>query len=183
MQNFTYQAAPMRVIFGTGTLRELPAELARLNISRALILATPHQARQAEEVAAMIGPRAVGTFAQAEMHTPGHVTGRALLRVKELDADGVVAIGGGSTTGLGKAIALRTDLPQIVVPTSYAGSEMTPVLGETKDGVKTTQKSPKILPEVVIYDVNLTLTLPRSLSATSGINAIAHAVEALYAED
>ena len=183
MQNFTYQAAPMRVIFGTGTLRELPAELARLNISRALILATSHQARQAEDIAAMIGPRAAGSFAEAEMHTPVHVTDRALARVKELDADGVVAIGGGSTTGLGKAIALRTDVPQIVVPTSYAGSEMTPILGETKDGLKTTRSSPKVLPETVIYDVDLTLTMPPSLSATSGLNAIAHAAEALYARE
>ena len=93
------------------------------------------------------------------------------------------SIGGGSTTGLGKAIALRTDLPQVVVPTTYAGSEVTPILGETQDGVKTTQRSPRILPEVVIYDVDLTLTLPPALSATCGMNAIAHAVEALYAKD
>jgi alcohol dehydrogenase class IV len=97
--------------------------------------------------------------------------------------DCVVAIGGGSTTGLGKAIALRTDLPQIVLPTSYAGSEMTPVVGQTSGGIKTTQSSPKILPEAVIYDVDLTMTMPPGLSATSGINAIAHAVEALYARD
>ena len=94
-----------------------------------------------------------------------------------------MAIGGGSTTGLGKAIALRTDLPQIVLPTSYAGSEMTPVVGQTSGGIKTTQSSPKILPEIVIYDVDLTMTMPPKLSATSGINAIAHAVEALYARD
>jgi alcohol dehydrogenase class IV len=94
-----------------------------------------------------------------------------------------VAIGGGSTTGLGKAIALRTDLPQIVLPTSYAGSEMTPVVGQTSGGIKTTQSSPKILPEIVIYDVDLTMTMPPKLSGTSGINAIAHAVEALYARD
>ena len=78
---------------------------------------------------------------------------------------------------------MRTDLPQIVLPTSYAGSEMTPVVGETSDGIKTTQSSPKILPEIVIYDVDLTMTMPAALSATSGINAIAHAVEALYARD
>jgi alcohol dehydrogenase class IV len=94
-----------------------------------------------------------------------------------------VAIGGGSTTGLGKAIARRTDLPQVAVPTSYAGSEMTPILGETQDGLKTTQSSPKVLPETVIYDVDLTITMPASLSATSGLNAIAHAAEALYARD
>src|SRR5262249_56343775 len=93
------------------------------------------------------------------------------------------ALGGGSTTGLGKAIALRTDLPQIVIPTTYAGSEATPILGETVAGRKTTQRTLKVLPEVIIYDVDLTLTLPPALSATSAMNAIAHAVEALYAQD
>ncbi|MEN3376776.1 MAG: maleylacetate reductase, partial [Hyphomicrobiales bacterium] len=124
-----------------------------------------------------------GVFAEAEMHTPVGVTERAMAYAKDLAVDGIVAVGGGSTTGLGKAIALRTDLPQIVVPTSYAGSEMTPILGETRDGLKTTQSSPKVLPETVIYDVDLTLTMPPLLSATSGLNAIAHAVEALYARD
>lgn len=180
---FTYQAAPIRVIFGSGTLGRLPDELARLGISRALVLATPNQAMQASSVAAMLGDRAAAIFAQAEMHTPVDVTERAMARVRGLAVDGVVAIGGGSTTGLGKAIALRTDLPQIVVPTSYAGSEMTSILGETRDGLKTTQSDPKILPETVIYDVELTLTMPQSLVATSGLNAIAHAVEALYARD
>src|SRR5712691_10806822 len=183
MKNFIYQASPTRVLFGAGTLGQLPAELARLGISRALILATPNQERQAADAAAMLRVRAAGIFAQAEMHTPVEVTERAMARVSELEADGVVAIGGGSTTGLGKAIALRTDLPQIVVPTSYAGSEMTPILGETRDGLKTTQSSPKVQPETVIYDVDLTMTMPPSLSATSGLNAIAHAVEALYARD
>ncbi|MGO8911124.1 MAG: maleylacetate reductase [Bradyrhizobium sp.] len=173
----------MRVIFGSGTLGRLPSELARLGISRALVLATPNQATQASSVAAMLGDRAAGIFAQAEMHTPLGATERAMACVRELAVDGVVAIGGGSTTGLGKAIALRTDLPQIVVPTSYAGSEMTSILGETRDGLKTTQSDPKILPETVIYDVDLTLTMPQSLVATSGLNAIAHAVEALYARD
>jgi maleylacetate reductase len=183
MQNFTYQAAPMRVIFGRGTLNQLADELARLNVSRALVLATPHQVQQASGIATMLGARAAGVFTEAEMHTPVGVTDRAMAYAKDLAVDGIVAVGGGSTTGLGKAIALRTDLPQVVVPTSYAGSEMTPILGETRDGLKTTQSSPKVLPETVIYDVDLTLTMPQSLSATSGLNAIAHAVEALYARD
>ena len=117
------------------------------------------------------------------MHTPVDATEKALAVVRERAADALVAVGGGSTTGLGKAIALRTDLPQIVLPTTYAGSEMTPILGETSGGAKTTQRSPKVLPEVVIYDVDLTLGLPPAVSATSGMNAIAHAVEALYAKD
>jgi alcohol dehydrogenase class IV len=117
------------------------------------------------------------------MHTPVDVTEQALALAKQCGADVTVALGGGSTTGLGKAIALRTDLPQIVIPTTYAGSEATPILGETKNGLKTTQRSMKVLPEVILYDVDLTLTLPARLSVTSGMNAIAHAVEALYAHD
>jgi maleylacetate reductase len=183
MDRFVYQSAPMRVVFGTGTLAQLPAELERLSMTRALVLTTPPQEKQGREIAALLGGRAAGIFSGATMHTPVDVTAKAMEQVRAVKADGVVAIGGGSTTGLGKAIALRTDLPQVVVPTSYAGSEMTPILGETRDGLKTTQSSPKILPETVLYDVDLTMSLPPGLTATSGMNAIAHAVEALYARD
>ena len=148
-----------------------------------MVVATPEQRSSAERTAANLGERAAGVFAQAAMHTPLDVTERALLVATQMRADGLLAIGGGSTTGLAKAIAFRTDLPQIVVPTTYAGSEMTPILGETRGGAKTTLRSLKVLPETVIYDVDLTLTLPAELSATSGLNAIAHAVEALYAEE
>ena len=117
------------------------------------------------------------------MHTPEDVSEDAVAYAKSVDADCVVAVGGGSTTGLGKAIALRTDLPQIVIPTTYAGSECTSIIGQQKDGVKTTQKTLKVLPEVIIYDVDLTMTLPARMTVTSGMNAIAHAVEALYSSD
>src|SRR3546814_5886770 len=115
------------------------------------------------------------------MHTPFKGADRAVAYADAIGADFLVAIGGGSTTGLGKAIALRTDLPQIVIPTTYAGSEATPILGETVEGRKTTQRSPRILPEIVLYDIDLTLTLPVELTISSGFNAIAHAAEALYA--
>jgi maleylacetate reductase len=183
MQDFVYQSPPMRVLFGTGTLRQLPDELSRLGVTRALVLATPRQNALVAGIREMIGERFAGVFTGAVMHTPVEVTERAMETVRDVRADCLVAIGGGSTTGLGKAIALRTDLPQIVLPTSYAGSEMTPVVGQTSGGIKTTQSSPKILPEIVIYDVDLSMTMPPGLSATSGINAIAHAVEALYARD
>jgi len=183
MEPFVYEALPARVIFGRGTVRQLSDEVARLGCERALVVATPQQAHEAERVAATLGGRCVGTFAEAAMHTPVEVTARAMQIVAARQVDGIVAIGGGSTTGLGKAIALRSDLPQIVVPTTYAGSEMTPILGETADGQKKTQRTLKVLPEVVIYDVDLTLSLPKGLSGTSGINAIAHAVEGLYAKD
>lgn len=117
------------------------------------------------------------------MHTPVEVTETAMKVVSETNADCTLAFGGGSTTGLGKAIAWRTDLPQFVIPTTYAGSEVTPILGQTENGVKTTLKSAKVLPEVVIYDPALTLSLPPTMTATSGLNAMAHAVEALYAKD
>ena len=183
MTSFVYNGLPARVIFGSGTLSQLEAEIDRLGVKRILVLATPHQEADANRTAARLGNKAAGVFAQAAMHTPVDVTERAMTAVSALKADGTLAIGGGSTTGLGKAIALRTDLPQIVVPTTYAGSEMTPILGETRDGAKTTIRNLKVLPETVIYDVDLTLTLPAGLSGTSGINAIAHAVEALYAQD
>ena len=183
VQPFTYNSLPARVIFGFGTLGRVADEVKAMGCRRALVLSTPEQAQSARELAQRLGVLAAGTFTAAAMHTPVDVTERALKVVHEVSADCTVAIGGGSTTGLGKAIALRTDLPQVVIPTTYAGSEATPILGQTEGGKKTTQRTLKVLPEVVIYDVDLTLTLPVSLSATSGLNAIAHGVEALYAQE
>jgi alcohol dehydrogenase class IV len=183
MKAFTYVGAPSRVVFGFGVLDRVPDEIKALGCRRALVLSTPQQAGDAKGLSERLGPLSAGIFSEATMHTPVDVTERAMQAVRDSGADCTVALGGGSTTGLGKAIALRTDLPQIVIPTTYAGSEATPILGETRDGLKTTQKSPKILPEVIVYDVDLTLTLPPGLSATSGMNAIAHAVEGLYTQD
>ncbi len=183
IEPFVYQAAPCRVIFGPGTIRQLPAELRRLGSRRALVLGTPARESQARDVAALLGPDAAGVFAKARMHTPTAITDEAMAIVERDHVDGLVAIGGGSTTGLAKAIALRTDLPQVIVPTTYAGSEMTAILGETQDGIKRTQSSERIRPETVIYDVELTFALSTTASAMSGMNAIAHAVEALYARD
>ncbi len=183
MRSFTYTGLPARVVFGAGTIAALPAEMQRMGCSRAFVLSTAEQESSGREIAVLLGDRTAGVFAGAVMHTPVEVSERAAARAREIGADCTVALGGGSTIGLGKAIALRTDLPQICIPTTYAGSEMTPILGETEGGVKTTQRTEKVLPETVIYDVDLTLTLPAALSATSGINAVAHAIEALYAQD
>src|SRR5215210_5067428 len=169
MEPFVYEALPVRVVFGSGTVAQLKVEVERLGVHRVLVLTTPGRGEmQANEIAALLGERSAGVHAGAVMHTPVAATERAVQIVRERAVDAVVSYGGGSTTGLGKAIALRTDLPQIVLPTTYAGSEMTPVLGESKDGVKTTQRTLRVLPEVVIYDVDLTMTLPPALSATSG---------------
>ena len=183
MGSFVYQSLPLRVVFGEGTSARLADEADLLTIRRALVLTTPGHERLGREMGERLGDRFAGLFAGAVMHTPVGVTDEALKRAADLRADGVVAVGGGSTVGLGKAIALRTGLPQIAVPTTYAGSEMTPILGQTRDGVKTTQSGPEILPRTVIYDVNLTLSLPVRIAAVSGMNAMAHSVEALYARD
>nr|WP_221766119.1 maleylacetate reductase [Halomonas nitroreducens] len=180
---FTYNGLPSRVIFGQGTLAQVAEEVRSLGGSRVLVLSTPEQEGQARQVLDQLGELGGDVFPGARMHTPVETTEEAMRALASLGADGVVAIGGGSTIGLAKAIALRTGLPQVAIPTTYAGSEMTPILGETKDGLKTTQRTLEVLPETVIYDVDLTLGLPVGMSGTSGINAIAHAVEALYAKD
>jgi maleylacetate reductase len=180
---FLHEALPARVLFGAGTLEKLPAEVERLGLERLLVLSTPQQEEQAKMVCELLGGACAGMFAEATMHTPVAVTDAALTSVAALRVDGLIAIGGGSTIGLSKAIALRTDLPQVVIPTTYAGSEVTPILGETKSGLKTTQSSLKVLPETVIYDVALTMGLPVPLSVSSGLNALAHAAEALYARE
>lgn len=180
---FTYIANPARVVFGHGTIEQVGAELARLGVRRALVLSTPAQQPDAAALASRLGEGAAGVFAGAAMHTPVAVTEAALASLAAAGADGLVALGGGSTTGLGKALAIRTGLPHLAIPTTYAGSEMTPILGETEHGEKRTRSDPRIRPNTVIYDVSLTVGLPAAMSATSGLNAIAHAVEALYARD
>jgi maleylacetate reductase len=180
---FTFPGLTTRVVFGHGTLAQVPDEVARLGRSRALVLSTAHQKDEAEALAATLGARAAGVFAGAAMHTPVEVTEQAIAAFRAANADCVVSLGGGSTTGLGKAIAVRTGADQVVVPTTYAGSEMTDILGETAGGEKTTRRDPAIRPEVVVYDVDLTLTLPVSLTVTSALNAIAHAMEGFYAPD
>ncbi|GAA4682247.1 maleylacetate reductase and hydroxyquinol 1,2-dioxygenase domain-containing protein [Pseudonocardia yuanmonensis] len=183
MEQFTYTAHPARILFGPGTLERVADEVARLGRSRALVLAGEHVRAAGDRVEKILGPLAAGRFDGAAMHTPVEVTEQALAVLRETGADCVVAVGGGSTTGLAKALAVRTGVDQVVLPTTYAGSEVTPVLGETANGVKTTRTDPAILPETVIYDVELSAELPRALAVTSAVNALAHAVEALYSPD
>ena len=180
---FSYEVFAARILFGSGRLAEAGQELARLCCRRALILTTASQKPAGEHLRDALGPLAVGLFAGAVMHTPVEVTQAALGVVASTRADCVIAYGGGSAIGLGKAIALRTKLPQIVVPTTYAGSEVTPILGETQAGLKIMKRDPQILPETVIYDPELTVRLPVAVSMASGLNAMAHALEGLYAQD
>jgi maleylacetate reductase len=177
---FRYSGHAARVTFGRGTIDCLRVEVERLGRTRVLVIHDPSLTPAAERAAGSLGTMLVARFDGVAMHTPVEVTERAIAIVRDAEVDCLVSIGGGSSTGLGKAIALRTGLPLIAVPSTYAGSEVTPVLGETAGGVKTTQTNEVVLPKAVVYDVDLTLGMPVWLSVTSGVNAMAHAVEALY---
>jgi maleylacetate reductase len=183
MKSFIYTAQASRVIFGLNALENIEHEVVQVGAERALVLSTPEQRPEAEKVTSRLGKRAAGIFAEAVMHVPIESARAARDLATQLRADCVVAIGGGSTTGLAKAIALESTLPIIAIPTTYAGSEMTTIYGLTEHGIKRTGRDPRVLPRTVIYDPALTTSLPAGLSAASGMNAIAHAVEGLYAQD
>jgi maleylacetate reductase len=183
MRSFSYNQLPGRVVFGVGALDHLQREIELLGASHALVLSTLGQKAQAEDIAGRLGQRCVGIFPRAVMHVPIETAREARAQAERLGADCVVAIGGGSTTGLGKAIALESPLPILAIPTTYAGSEMTPIYGLTEAGIKKVGRDRNVLPKTVIYDPSLSVSLPVGLSVTSGFNAIAHAAEALYAQD
>jgi maleylacetate reductase len=183
MYDFTYTTHASRVVFGAGSMKLVQQEVETLGARRALVLCTPEQRAQAEIVSALLGPSSAGIFDGAQMHVPIENARRAREHAKAVDADCAVAIGGGSTIGLGKAIALESSLPIIAIPTTYAGSEMTPIYGITEDGLKRTGRDAKVLPKTVLYDPELSVGLPVGLSVVSGLNAIAHAAEGLYAKD
>jgi maleylacetate reductase len=182
-REFVYSTEARRIVFGAGTLRHVRREVEMLGASRALVLSTPEQNADAERVAHLLEEYAVGVFAKAVMHVPVETARAACVEADQRSADCIVSVGGGSTTGLAKAIALESARPIIAIPTTYAGSEVTPIYGLTEGGVKRTGKDLRVLPRAVIYDPELTLGLPTTLTATSAINAIAHAAEGLYAKD
>lgn len=182
--DFSYESRPVRVVFRAGAaVSATPGEVERLGLRRVLVVCGTRGADTARAVADALGPACAGLHDRARMHVPAEVADAAVRAARAVGADGCVAVGGGSSIGLGKAIALRTGLPLIAVPSTYSGSEMTPVWGLTENGVKRTGRDAKVLPRSVVYDPELTLSLPVPLSVTSGVNAIAHAVEALYAPD
>lgn len=180
---FVYQARASRVVFGEGSLNHLEREVLALNAQRALVICSPEQKDTGAEMAQRLGQRCAGLFDRAVMHVPIELAREALVVARNLDADCAVVVGGGSAIGLGKAIALESELPILAIPTTYSGSEMTPIFGITEASLKRTGTDIKVLPKTVIYDPTLTTTLPVGLSVTSGINAIAHAAEGLYARD
>lgn len=184
LQNeFDLTLNPARIVFGEGAINRTQEMVQALGCKRALILSTPGQLGQAEDLAASLGANAAGIYSSATMHTPVSVTIDALKVFESSQCDCTIAIGGGSTTGLGKAMSHRVAQPQIAIPTTYAGSEVTPILGQTEGNKKTTIRDAALQPDIVIYDPRLTYGLSESMTITSGLNAIAHAVEALYAKD
>ena len=183
MRSFTFDALPGRVVFGAGSAERLPEEVDRLGASGVLVITDPATRPVADRLATALGARCTGIFADVQQHVPIEAARLARDAARESGADCAVTVGGGSTTGFGKAIALESDLRTIAVPTTYAGSEMTPIYGITSDGMKRTGRDVRVLPRVVIYDPALTVSLPPSVTGPSGMNAIAHCVEALYAKD
>ncbi|OLN96990.1 Maleylacetate reductase 1 [Colletotrichum chlorophyti] len=178
---FVFNINTPKVFFGPGTVNELPGELQSRKLSKPLIICSPSRAalaRKIQENLSKAGFADMGILDTAKVHNPSEIIAPAVERAA--DHDVLVSVGGGSAVGLGKAVALRTGMPHVAIPTTYSGSEMTPIIGETKDGKKTSTTDPKILPKVVIYDVDLTLDLPVKVSAPSGLNAMAHSFEALY---
>ena len=178
--NFEHQSYTQRVVFGSGAARtRLAAEVDRLGAHRVLLVAAPSARAEAAALTASL-PMA-GAVDEVRMHVPVEVAEAARRRAAETRADLVLAVGGGSATGTAKAVAMTSGLPIVAVPTTYAGSEVTPVWGLTENGRKTTGVDQRVLPRTVMYDPTLTLSLPVEMSIASGLNALAHCVDSLWA--
>jgi len=182
MEPFARDVLPGRVVFGAGAARTaLAGEVARLGVSRLLVIPSGSERSAARELTAPLAGRIAGTFTGVRPHVPAEVADAARKQAAAVGADAILSLGGGSATGTAKAVALTTGLPVIAVPTTYAGSEVTPVWGLTEGDRKTTGVDARVLPRLVVYDPELTVSLPGPVSAASGLNAMAHAVEAFWA--
>jgi len=174
--HFTYDALPARIVFGPGSARTgLADEVERLGAERLLLIAS-------DRVSALVDPvrdRVAATFTAVREHVP--VATAEAARAAGAGCDAVLCIGGGSTIGAAKAVALTARIPILAVPTTYSGSEVTAIWGLSDDGRKTTGFDLAVLPRTVVYDPELTASLPRELAVASGLNAMAHGVEALWA--
>jgi alcohol dehydrogenase class IV len=181
VQDFEYTSLPARVVFGPGSAREkLAPAVDSLKAQRVLVIAAPGEEELARELVAPFAERVGEFFTDVRPHVPVFIADRARAAARRSRGDMILSVGGGSTTGTAKAVALTTGLRIVAIPTTYAGSEATPVWGLTGEGRKQTGTDPRVLPRIVIYDPELTVTLPGKLSAASGLNALAHCVEALW---
>jgi alcohol dehydrogenase class IV len=183
MRPFVFELLPGRVVFGSGTIARLSVELDALEASRVVLISDNMAKSEADRIESDLGERVVGRINEIEPHVPIEEVEAARRLADDCQANAVVTIGGGSTTGVGKAIVLERELAFLAIPTTYAGSEMTPVYGITAGEVKRTGRDPRVKPKTVVYDVDLTLGLPREVTAGSTMNALAHCVEALYAQE
>lgn len=183
MHPFVHDTPATRVVFGNGMLQQVPGEIDRLGGRRVVLIAGGYEKAYADQVADALGSTVVDRLTHVVMHVPADLAREATDRARRACADLLVSVGGGSATGLAKAVALETGLPILAVATTYAGSEMTPIWGLTDGARKTTGRDRRVLPRTVIYDPSLTTTLPADVSAASGMNALAHLVEGLYAPD
>jgi maleylacetate reductase len=184
LPSFVHDIQPQRVVFGPGAITGIADEAARLGMSRALVIATPGSgARLGGRIVDSLGGRAAGLHAQAMIHVPKPVAEAGLAAARVAGADGLVAAGGGAAIGLAKIIARDLALPILAVPTTYSGSEATPIWGMSDGERKFTGKDTKVLPRTVLYDPELTFALPPAVSAASAMNAIAHCVEGLWVPD
>jgi len=182
--SFVQDVAPQRLVFAAGAIAQVPQEVARLGFARTLVVATPGSgARLGQRLAGLLGERAAALHAQAVVHVPKAVAEAGVAAARDAHADGVVAAGGGAATGLAKIIARDLGLPILALPTTYSGSEATPIWGMTDGERKFTGKDARVVPRTVIYDPDLTLALPAAVSAASGMNALAHSVGGLLVPD
>jgi alcohol dehydrogenase class IV len=181
MEPFVYDALPGRVVFGNGAFDRVPDELERLGAARVLLIADRSGLTWADRLAGALGGGLVARIDDVRVHVPLERAEEARATARASDADVIVTIGGGSATGLGKAVVLERPLPILAVPTTYAGSEMTPIWGITEGARKQVGRDARVQPRTVVYDPVLTLTLPASVAGPSGMNALAHCAEALYA--
>lgn len=181
VDSFIHDVPAARVVFANGAIAQVGAELERLGCSRAFLVAGGPEAQFADRIAAELGDRIAGRFSEVVMHVPAEIAERAVAHAAEIGADSLIAVGGGSSIGMAKAVAKETGLPILAVPTTYAGSEMTSIWGMTEGRRKTTGRDLRVLPKTVVYDPELSVSLPAEISAASGMNAIAHLVEGLYA--
>jgi maleylacetate reductase len=181
MTAFVHDIVPQRVVFAAGAVERTAEEVARLGLSRVLVIATPGSGtRLGARVRDLLGQRAAGLHAEAVVHVPRAIAEAGITATRNSQADGLVPVGGGAAIGLAKAIALQLPLPILAVPTTYSGSEATPLFGTTDGDRKITGSDPRVVPRTILYDPDLTLGLPAAVSAASGMNAMAHAVEALW---
>jgi maleylacetate reductase len=181
--NFSYDTHEVRVVFGAGALATVANELERLGMRRVMLLTTPGRMSDREDVLTLLGARLAGEFNGARLHVPVEVVAEARAAVAHSGPDSLLAYGGGSAIGLGKALAHETKLPLVAIATTYSGSEMTAVWGNSDGRMKRTFRNAEVAPRLVLYDPELTYGLSPAVSAASGMNAIAHCVEAEYAPE